>query len=327
MSKPLGGRNQGTHNKEATMKNYYRVMLGRKSTFAKECIEGGFIGTDYNIHQDLTNKLPDEWRVFNKEFIPVYLENNLGKSRVAAGLACGMTWTVTRGLNKGDIILSPDGVGHYHIGEISGDYYYQENGILPQRRPVHWFEKTIKRADMSDDLRHAAGAIGTIANLNVHAEEIERLISGVIVFPQPLPPAAPEEKTSAFPLEEHLEEFLVKNWKHTDLGKNYDIYDLDGEIVGQQYQVDTGKIDILAISKDKKTLLVLELKRGRASDTVVGQTLRYMGYVKEELAEEGQDVKGVIIGLEDDQRIKRALSVSPNIEFYRYQVSFKLVKG
>ena len=54
---------------------------------------------------------------------------------------------------------------------------------------------------------------------------------------------------------------------------------------------------------------------------------RYMGYVKEELAEDNQQVKGVIIGLEDDLRIKRALSVTNNIEFYRYQVSFKLFKG
>ena len=32
-------------------------------------------------------------------------------------------------------------------------------------------------------------------------------------------------------------------------------------------------------------------------------------YVQEELAEEGQTVKGVIIALEDDQRIRRALAV------------------
>ncbi len=38
-------------------------------------------------------------------------------------------------------------------------------------------------------------------------------------------------------------------------------------------------------------------------------------------------VKGFIIALEDDIRIKRALSVAMNIEFYRYQVSFKLIKG
>jgi restriction system protein len=47
----------------------------------------------------------------------------------------------------------------------------------------------------------------------------------------------------------------------------------------------------------------------------------------EELAENGQTVKGVIIALEDDNRIRRALAVAPNIEFYRYQVSFKLFKA
>jgi len=59
----------------------------------------------------------------------------------------------------------------------------------------------------------------------------------------------------------------------------------------------------------------------------VGQIQRYMGYVLEELAEETQHVRGVIIGLEDDLRLRRALSVAPNIEFYRYQVSFKLFKN
>jgi len=55
------------------MKNYYRVMLGRKSAHAAECIAGGFIGTDFGIHEDLSRKLPDEWRAFNKQFIPVFL--------------------------------------------------------------------------------------------------------------------------------------------------------------------------------------------------------------------------------------------------------------
>ena len=51
-----------------------------------------------------------------------------------------------------------------------------------------------------------------------------------------------------------------------------------------------------------------------------------MGYVQEELAEETQRVKGVIIALEDDVRIRRALAVTNNIEFFRYQVTFKLFK-
>jgi restriction system protein len=52
-----------------------------------------------------------------------------------------------------------------------------------------------------------------------------------------------------------------------------------------------------------------------------------MGYVQEELAEVNQQVKGIIIGLEDDLRIKRALAVTTNIDFYRYAVSFKLYKN
>jgi restriction system protein len=72
---------------------------------------------------------------------------------------------------------------------------------------------------------------------------------------------------------------------------------------------------------------VVELKRGRASDVVVGQVLRYMGYVKEEIAEDDQTVEGVVIALDDDQRLRWALSSVPAISFYRYEVSFKLVRG
>ena len=98
----------------------------------------------------------------------------------------------------------------------------------------------------------------------------------------------------------------------------------DEEFTGQQYVTDTGPIDILAISKDKKTLLVVELKKGRVSDNVVGQIQRYMGFVKDDLAEKNQNVKGVIIGHDDDIRIQRALSVTNNIDFFKYQVNFKL---
>lgn len=80
-----------------------------------------------------------------------------------------------------------------------------------------------------------------------------------------------------FALEKHLEEFLVQNWHQTELGIKYNIYEEEGELVGQQYPTDTGPIDILAISKDKTELLVVELKKGRASDAVIGQIQRYMG--------------------------------------------------
>lgn len=307
------------------MKSYYRVMLGQKSVHAEECFTGNFIGTDFGISQDLTKKLPDEWRAFNKEFIPVFLAAHPDKTKIGAGLACGALWTVSKGIQKGDVVLCPDGMGKYRVGEVSGDYYYAPGKILFHRRPVTWLNVTIDRAVMSEALQNSTGSIGTVSNVTQHHDEIEKLIGGVSA-PKLIATDATVEDPSAFALEEHLEDFLVKNWPHTELGKDYDIYEEDGE-KAQQYQTDTGPLDILAISKDKKRLLVVELKKGRASDAVVGQTLRYMSFVQEELAEEGQTVQGVIIAHEDDQRIRRALAMTPNIAFYRYQVSFKLVKA
>jgi len=308
------------------MKNYYRVMLGKGSRYAAECFAGNFIGVDFEIRQDLSGKLHDDWRAFNKAFIPVMLEIIPGMTKIGAGLRCGFLWTVSKGIQKGDIVLCPDGSGHYHVGEVTGDYYYQPDSVLPHQRPVRWFSQTIDRFDMSEELRNSTGAIGTVSNISRYHEEIEKLIAGgkppVIISTDP-----DVEDPTAFAMEKHLEDFLVQNWVQTDLGKEYDIFEEDGEKVGKQYPTDTGPIDILAISKDRKRLLVVELKKGRASDVVVGQTLRYMGFVQEELAEEGQSIKGTIIALEDDQRIRRALTMVPAIDFYRYQISFKLVKA
>lgn len=305
---------------------YIRVMLGAKSAHIDECLNGNFIGADFDIKQDLSTHLPDNWRDFNKKFIPIWLENHPNKSKVAAGLSCGALWTIAKGLKRGDIIISPNGMGSYHIAEILDDYSFHAGQTLPHRRTVNWYPKTIERADMSDSLKNSTGSIGTVSDITNYATELEQLIGGK---KQPTIISTDEtvEDPSVFALEKHLEDFLIANWKQTELGKNYDIYEEDGQQLGKQYPTDTGFMDILAISKDKKELLVVELKKGRASDNVVGQIQRYMGFALEELAENGQTVKGVIIALEDDNRIRRALAVAPNIEFYRYQVSFKLFKA
>jgi restriction system protein len=310
------------------MKNYFRVMLGEKSIYAKECFAGSFIGTDFGIVEDLTGKLPDDWRSFNQKFIPVFLAGHPNKTRIGAGLACGALWTVSKGIKNADVVLCPDGSGRYHLGEVTGDYYYAPGKVLPHRRPVQWLNQMIDRDDMSVELKNVVGGPGTVRQINQdkHHEELEKLLEGGRE-PGLVPAHETVEDPTAFALEKHLEDFLVVNWKQTELGKDYDIFEEDAEIVGQQYATDTGPIDILAISKDKKRLLVIELKKGRASDVVVGQTLRYMGYVQEELAEQGQAVHGVIIALEDDQRIRRALAIVPGIVFYRYQISFKLLKA
>lgn len=311
------------------MKSYYRVMLGKKSVHASECQKGGFVGTDFDIHEDLSRKLPEEWREFNKTFIPVLLANEPGRSKISAGLACGAIWTVSKGIKRGDIVLSPDGSGSYLVGEVLGDYYYAPGQMLPHRRKIQWLNVSIARTEMSEALQNSTGSIGTVSNISSYRTEIENLI-GLNAGANPILSASNDsniEDPIAFAMEKHLEAFLIQNWNSTELSKDFTIYEEKGEPVGQQFQTDAGDIDILAISKDKKRLLVVELKRGRASDVVVGQVLRYIGFVKEEIAEDDQSVEGVIIALDDDQKLRWAISSVPAISFYRYQISFKLIRG
>jgi len=310
------------------VKSYYRVMLGRQSVHATECLAGGFIGADFGIEQDLSGLLPDAWRQFNTAFIPVFLKRFPGKSRIAAGLACGALWTVAKGIRPGDVVLSPDGSGVYHVGIVDGEYCYAPGQVLPHRRQVSWLPITIARAAMSEALRNSTGSIGTVSTITDHHQEIEQFLAALPgqTVPDIMATDPVVEDPVAFAMEKHLEDFLVKNWAQTELAPHFKIYEEDGELVGQQYGTDAGPIDILAVSRDDQRLLVVELKRGRASDVVVGQILRYMGYVKEQIAEAHQTVEGVIIALDDDQKLRWALLAVPSISFYRYQVSFKLIK-
>jgi restriction system protein len=309
------------------MKSYYRIMLGRKSAFAQDCFAGSFIGTDFGISEDLSQKLPEQWRDFNKKYIPIYLKDHPEKTKVSAGLACGALWTVSKGIKVSDVILCPDGNGYYRFGEVIGEYHYAQGQTLPHRRKVKWLDLAVARSSLSEALQNSTGSIGTVSNVSDHRDEIEKLLNNFVPQNQIVGNNPEIEDPVAFAMEKHLEAFLVANWNQTLLAKDFDIYEEDGERVGQQYATDAGEIDILAIGKDKKRLLVVELKRGRASDVVVGQILRYMGFVKEQIAEDNQTVEGAIIALEDDPKLKWALVSVPSISFYKYQVSFKLVKG
>ena len=305
------------------MKKYFRMFLGSGSEYVKECIEKGFIGIHYGFHESLAPYLEDTFAASRSKLKPVYLGFNPNKSPVGAGLSCGALWTIARGMQHGDVIICPDGSGNYYSAEIVGDYEYVADSFLPHQRKVSWRIQTFSKTEMSEDLWKAAKATLTIVDTNRYADEIESLTGGKVqetIFSSDLT----IEDPSAFVLEKHLEDFLIFNWSQTELSKKYDLVTDDGVVVAQQYQSDTGPIDILAISKDKKEYLVIELKKGKTSDVVVGQTLRYMGFVKSELATNGESVHGAIIALEDDLRLRNALSMVSSIDFYRYKIDFKL---
>lgn len=299
-------------------------MLGSKSSAAEAARAGGYLGADYEVLQDLTGHLPDTYREFNSEWIPFFLQTR--DSRVSAGLAAGQLWTICRGIEVGDIVLSPTGQpGELQVGEVTGQYYYAPEGPLPHRRPLAWQSMTLHKESMSSDLRSGLGYGATVCSLDKYADELSALLR--IDPPPVIHSNDPDvEDPSVFALEQHLEDFLIANWPQTQLAQHFRIFEEDGQVTGKQYMTDTGPLDILALSHDGSELLVIELKRGRASDRVVGQIQRYMGFVKDVIAEPHQTVRGIIIALEDDPGLRRALSVASGIEFYRYKVSFQLEK-
>ena len=116
-----------------------------------------------------------------------------------------------------------------------------------------------------------------------------------------------------------MESYIEKFWDETIFGKDFDIYEN-----GREFPTETGPLDLLAQKKDKSEFLVLELKRYKTSDVAVAHSLRYMGYIKKELATNDEKVKGCIIGTQEDRNLVNAISMVPDIDFYRYNINFSL---
>lgn len=132
-----------------------------------------------------------------------------------------------------------------------------------------------------------------------------------------------DSRESEFVLEKHLEDFLVGYWESSPLGRIYELIEEEDEVVSQQYPTDIGKIDLLVRSKANREYTVIELKKGQTSDDTVGQLARYMGWVKEKLAN-GHTVHGIIIAGATDVRLKYALSMVPNTKLMIYRINFNL---
>ncbi len=82
-----------------------------------------------------------------------------------------------------------------------------------------------------------------------------------------------------------------------------------------------------ASSRQWMVACIVRLKRGQTSDATVGQVLRYMGWVRRNLAEEGDDVHGLVIARAADERLEYAIREVPKVSLKLYEVSFRLRKA
>lgn len=161
----------------------------------------------------------------------------------------------------------------------------------------------------------AAGATGTDADedledLDEDAARAEDGLSG--------------EQAAEFVLEAHLEEFLAGNWASIGWGRPLEIWSGPGGQSGHQLSTPAGRLDFLCVDRQADTLVVVELKRGRSSDRVVGQVARYIGYVRTHLARPGQPVEGLIVAAGADDALRYAVAAFPGLRVMTYEIAFQL---
>jgi len=105
-------------------------------------------------------------------------------------------------------------------------------------------------------------------------------------------------------LEKGLEEAIKPNLKKLGLK-------LANEKIRQQFSMGpgVGRSDLIC-TDENGDMVVLELKRGMTSDETIGQVLRYVGWVKENIAIDGQKVKGWIVAGDYDEHLRLAASAA-----------------
>lgn len=237
-------------------------------------------------------------------------------------LFANMLWSFYHDITPGDVVLARKGRKILAaIGTVAQKGYYApgKNPFLastendhPNFIGVEWQKPT--QAKVYNDIvfpMHTVCEISESQYRSLVEEKVPSTSDGTV------------ENPNEIVLEKYLEEFIVSNFNAIFRGKLKIYEDAEGNN-GQQYTTGVGPIDILAVEPSSSSFVVVELKKGRSSDRVVGQILRYMGWVKENLCVGGQSVKGLIICREPDPKLAYALSMVDKVDVRYYSVSFAL---
>jgi len=235
-----------------------------------------------------------------------------------------LIWNYYHEISIGDVIIARHGRKKYDsIGTVTGKAYYDfEEG---KKRVSNLTDKSysnfLKVEWDGKPFEFEKMVFGFNTMYEISEEKFKSLVGDITEDEEQV-----TEQSQEFALEKYLEDFIVTNFDAIFKGKLELYRDPDG-VIGQQYPTGVvGRIDILAVEPKTKNFVVIELKKGRKSDVVVGQILRYMGWIKEELCEENQDVKGLIICRDEDEKLKYALKpVQSFIDVRFYKVDFHLV--
>lgn len=128
--------------------------------------------------------------------------------------------------------------------------------------------------------------------------------------------------SSEFLLEKDLQRYLAENLSVVEPGLF--LYEADG-VRGFEFDAGGRRIDILAVD-GTGALVVMELKVSKGYDCVVGQLLRYMNWVRQNVAEPGQRVRGMIVCRMMSEDLRLACASIPDVDLLEYSLSVTVAK-
>lgn len=184
----------------------------------------------------------------------------------------------------------------YKVG--SREYRRYQPGVDPT--PIHQPGKT-----------QIAGAGGAMVTVDEEDDDAGAAVDAALAG------------STQFALEKDLQRYLADNLQLIEPGLT--LFQ-DEDITGFEYPAGGGRrIDILA--KDKLgNFVVLELKVEKGYDRVVGQLLRYVNWVRKELAEPGQRVRGIIVCRTMSEDLVLACASNKEVELYEYRLQVTVSK-
>ncbi len=130
-----------------------------------------------------------------------------------------------------------------------------------------------------------------------------------------------EGPSREFTYEHDLKNYLARNLRAIEPGLR--LYEDEG-MSGVEFPAGGRYIDILALDANEN-YVVIELKVSKGYDKVLGQILRYMGWIEQHLAE-GKGVRGIIVAGNISEDLTLATSRVQGISLFEYEISFALKK-
>lgn len=131
-------------------------------------------------------------------------------------------------------------------------------------------------------------------------------------------PPLDSEQALEFALEAHLRDFLAKNLERIEPGLRLHA---SSESKGVEFPVDAGRIDLLAVDRHGK-YVVIELKLSQGRSKTLGQLLYYMGWVDQHLG--NGPCRGLIIASEMTEDLAVAVARVPGVSLAKYRMSFAI---